>query len=159
VTGRPETRRRALLATLVMVLGAVGWAARAAVEGTLADGRVVDLGLLQLRLLHNPGVAFSFGAGLPAGVVAAGTGLVVLVIAGYAWRAAAHVPLPALVGLAAVLAGAITNLADRLGDGTVTDYFHTGWFATFNVPDVFISVGAVLVALTMATAQREAEAR
>ena len=159
MTDRPGTRRRALLAVLVVVFGAVGWAARAAVEGALANGRIVDLDLLQLRLLHNPGVAFSFGAGLPAGVVAAGTGLVVLVIAGYTWRGAADVPLPALVGLAAVLAGAITNLADRLADGTVTDYFHTGWFATFNVPDVFISVGAVLAALAIVTAQREAKAR
>jgi signal peptidase II len=158
VTDRPRASRRLLLAGLVVVLGALGWAARAAVESGLAGGRVVDLGVLQLRLLHNPGVAFSLGAGLPTGVVAAGTGLVVLVIAGYAWRVAPDVPLPGLIGLAAVVAGAVTNLIDRLTDGTVTDYFHTGWFATFNVPDVFISVGAVLAAVTLVTAQREPEA-
>ncbi|HOQ53464.1 MAG TPA: signal peptidase II, partial [Micropruina sp.] len=50
-------------------------------------------------------------------------------------------------GLAGVLAGASTNLIDRSIDGVVTDYLHTGWFPTFNLPDVFITVGAALVVL------------
>lgn len=42
----------------------------------LADGHAVDLGLLQLRLAYNPGVAFSFGATLPSWVVLTATGLI-----------------------------------------------------------------------------------
>jgi signal peptidase II len=152
----PRTSRRVLLVVLAVALGALGWAAKTAVEATLSGGRVVDLGVLQLRLLQNPGVAFGLGAGLPTGVVAAVTGLIVVLIAGYAWHAAPDVPLVAVIGLAALLAGATTNLADRLADGTVTDYLHTGWFATFNLPDALISVGAVTVAAAMLlTPQRE----
>jgi signal peptidase II len=151
--------RRLVLGGLVVALGALGWATRAVVEAVLAGGGVVDLGPLQLRLLLNPGVAFSVGAGLPTGVVVAVTGLVVLLVAGYAWRVAPDIPMPGLVGLAAVLAGAVTNLADRLPDGTVTDYLHTGWFATFNVPDVLISAGALRAAVVLATMQKEQQAR
>ena len=52
------------------------------------------------------------------------------------------------VGFAAVLAGALSNLADRATDGVVTDYFHTGWYPTFNLPDVLITIGAVLILLS-----------
>lgn len=36
-------------------------------------------------------------------------------------------------------------LADA--DGVVTDYLHTGWFPTFNLADVFITVGAAALVL------------
>lgn len=49
--------------------------------------------------------------------------------------------------LAAVLAGAVGNLADRAVDGVVTDYLDTGWFPTFNLADVFITVSAAVLVL------------
>ena len=154
-------RRRLLLVATALVLGLLGWAAKVAVENTLAAGGSVDLGLLELRLTYNSGVAFSLGAGLPTAVVVAGTGLIAAVIAGYAWFTAPEIGLWGLFGLAAIVAGATTNLLDRAADGAVTDYLHTGWFATFNVPDALISVGAVVVAASMlfAPEQRSTERR
>ena len=58
-----------------------------------------------------------------------------------------------VLGLASVLAGAIANLVDRLDDGVVTDYLHSGWWPTFNLADVFITIGAVAV-LTSLFARR-----
>lgn len=46
-----------------------------------------------------------------------------------------------------MLAGAIANLVDRAVDGVVTDYLHTGWFPTFNLADVFITVGGAVLVL------------
>jgi signal peptidase II len=62
--------------------------------------------------------------------------------------------------LAAVLGGALGNLADRLfrapglGRGGVVDWIHVAWYpATFNIPDVAIRVGAVGALIAMLDAQ------
>src|SRR5690606_4869106 len=103
-------RRRATLATGAALLAAGDlvvkiWAAQA-----LSGGRSIDLGLLQLRLAYNPGVAFSLGANLPSWIVLTATALVTAGLAVYAWRAAATATRIVRLGLAAVLAGAIANL-------------------------------------------------
>lgn len=138
--------RISLAATVVLLaaldLGLKAWASRA-----LADGTTVDLQVIQLRLTFNPGVAFSLGDTLPSWVVIGGTGLIVAGLAVFAWRTAPTATLPARLGLAAMLAGAIANLADRAADGVVTDYLHTGWFPTFNLADAFLTLGAVTLVL------------
>lgn len=122
---------------------------KAVAEQELTGGRSIHLGLLDLRLGYNSGAAFSLGAGLPSWVVIAVTGLITAGVAVFAWRAAADAPWLLLVGLSAVLAGAVGNLVDRAGDGLVTDYLHTGWWPTFNLADVFITLGAATVALAV----------
>ena len=147
--------RIALAATAVLLatldLGLKSWASRA-----LADGASVDLQVIELRLAFNSGVAFSLGETLPSGVVLGATGLIVAGLAVFAWCAARTVTLVARLALAAVLAGAIANLLDRAADGVVTDYLHTGWFPTFNLADVFITVGgAALVLASLRTQQHK----
>ena len=142
----PATRRRMLLVVVAVVLAALAWIVKMIVESTLADGGIVDLGVLQLRLIYNTGVSFSLGSSLPSWVVIAVTAAITLAIAVYAWVVAADVGLLGLIGLAAVVAGAATNLVNRALDGHVADYFHTGWFATFNLPDTYITLGVVCIA-------------
>ncbi len=142
---RAVVRRRLQLAGLVVAFVVVGWTAKLAADANLADGRVVDLGLIQLRLVHNSGVAFSFGAGLPSSAIVLLTGGITVAVAVYGWRAVGELAPWGLVGLAGIVAGAATNVVDRAADGVVTDYLHTSWFATFNVPDSLIVGGAVLV--------------
>lgn len=139
--------RRGALVTMVAAFAAVSWVIKEAVEASLAGGRVVDLGIVQLRLLHNSGISFSMGAGLPAWVILAVTGVIALVAAVFGWRAAPTLPVLGLVGVSGILAGALTNLADRAIDGAVTDYLHTGWFATFNLPDSLITLGVVALGI------------
>lgn len=147
------TRARVALAATavalaVLDLGLKAWAGRA-----LADGAAVDLRVIQLRLAFNPGVAFSLGDTLPSPVVLGVTGLIIAGLAVFAWRATRTATLPARLALAAVLAGAIANLVDRAADGVVTDYLHTGWFPTFNLADVFITLGGgALVLASLRTA-------
>nr|WP_238985876.1 signal peptidase II [Kineococcus radiotolerans] len=117
-----------------------------------------DDGLLQLRLTYNPGAAFSLGADHPTLVVVV-TGVLCAAIAVAAWWAAAHRPPLQLAGLAAVLGGAVANLSDRLDDGVVTDYLHSGWWPTFNLPDVAIVVGAALLVLAEFRRTPAADAR
>lgn len=146
---RSTARRRTLLVTLALALGAIAWLVKVAIEATLGDGGIVDLGVLQLRLFYNSGVSFSLGSSLPSWVVILVTGAITLAIAVYAWTAAADVTLIGLIGLAGVVAGATTNLINRAVDGAVADYFHTGWFATFNLPDTFITLGVVCIAISV----------
>lgn len=111
----------------------------------LSDGNVVDLGMLELRLTYNTGVAFSVGNQLPPPVILAVTGAITVGIAVFAWRTAPTSRLIEVAGLAAITAGAASNVIDRLLDAKVTDYFHTRWWPTFNLADTYITCGVVLV--------------
>jgi signal peptidase II len=103
-------------------------------------------GLVSVRLVRNTGVSFGIGAGHPVVVVGASV-VVIVVVAVLLTRVRGRA---AALLLAAVLGGALGNLADRLfrspglGRGAVVDWIHVaGYPATFNLADVAIRVGAV----------------
>jgi signal peptidase II len=106
-----------------------------------------------LLLAYNPGAAFSFlselgGAQrwLLAGISLAVSGA----IAVWLWRLPRQQVMLGLA-LSLVLGGALGNLYDRIVYGYVIDFisvYYGQWrFATFNIADSAISVGAVLLAL------------
>jgi len=53
------------------------------------------------------------------------------------------------VGLAAVLAGASSNLLDRLMHGTVVDFMALGRWPVFNFADIAILAGAALAGVSL----------
>lgn len=117
---------------------------KAIASATLA-GRPVDLpGPLDLRLTHNPGVAFSLGRSAPAWLILALSAAVTVGVAVSAKRGTFASPVAG--GL--ILAGALGNLIDRAQGGAVVDLFDLGWWPTFNLADVFITVGVGLLVLT-----------
>jgi signal peptidase II len=84
--------------------------------------------------------------------------VVVATVAGLLSRVPGRV---AALLLAAVLGGALGNLADRLfrapglGGGAVIDWIHVqGYPATFNIADVAIRAGAVVAVVTMPGTRR-----
>lgn len=141
----PAGRRLGLLGVATALAG-LDLAAKAWAERHLTDS-IVDLGVLQLRLAHNSGVAFSMGDRLPAWTVITATAVITAAIAGYAWHAAPTANALTRLAWAGILAGATANLIDRLGDGVVTDYLHTGWWPTFNLADTLLSVGVAALVL------------
>ncbi len=147
MTSRGGSRRVALIVLIVAGVTMADLVIKRIVESTLGDGRTIAGTLVDLRLTYNTGVAFSVGAALPTWIVVAGTGTIIAVGATYLLRRAARINLVAAIGGAVLLGGALGNLIDRMDGKGVVDYFHTGWFATFNLADVFVTVGvAVLVA-------------
>ncbi|MCF8786102.1 signal peptidase II [Rhodococcus ruber] len=138
-------RGRRTLVAVAVALAAIALVVDPIARDTLSGGRAIDLGLLQLRLTYNTGVAFSLGDQLPTAVVLAATAAITATISVFAWRTAPDSHPIQTVGLAAIVAGAAANVIDRLLDAKVTDYFHTGWFATFNLADTYITCGVVLV--------------
>lgn len=138
-------RSRGVLVVLVGVLAAAALVLDPIARDALSGGRSLDLGVLQLRLAYNTGVAFSLGDQLPTAVVLAVTAALTALIGVFAWRTASGSPPLQTIGLAALVAGATANVIDRFLDGKVTDYFHTGWWPTFNLADTYITCGVVLV--------------
>ena len=113
--------------------------------------RVVDIApTAQLRLTYNNG--FSFGLGAEYGPLVS---VIVLVIASLLARAALReASVTRSLLLAMVLGGALGNIVDRLVradagplSGSVVDFIAVTWYAVFNVADVFVVCGAILLVL------------
>lgn len=138
-------RRVALIVVIAVGVTITDLVVKRIVESTLNDGRTITGPLIDLRLTYNTGVAFSFGAALPTGIVVAVTGAIIAVGTTYLVRRSGRLNIVATIGGAVLLGGALGNLIDRIGGRGVVDYFHTGWFATFNVADVFVTVGVVIL--------------
>ncbi|WP_422770581.1 signal peptidase II [Plantactinospora sp. WMMC1484] len=105
--------------------------------------------LLSLRLLYNPGAAFSIGTGVTwiFTIVAA---VAVAAITRAAWKVRNRVW---AVALGLVLGGAATHLLDRLfrapgfARGHVVDFIDYAGFFVGNVADICLVVGGALIVL------------
>jgi len=116
----------------------------------LSDRSIEVIGqTLRLRLTRNPGGAFSLLTGFTP-ILAA----LAVVMAVFLVRTARRTPDRIMAyALGAVLGGAVGNLLDRfLRDpgflrGHVVDFIDLSFWPTFNVADIGISLGVVLIAL------------
>jgi signal peptidase II len=122
------------------------WALRA-----LDDGPIDLVWTLRLRLTFNTGTAFSLGAGR-GGLVAL---LAIAVVAATVWFGRSIASRAGAVAMGLVLGGAVGNLADRILraddgilSGAVVDFIDLQWWPVFNVADMAIVVGALLLLLT-----------
>ena len=130
-----------LAAALAVVVAVADLATKWLAERRLDEPVSVIAGV-RLELGHNSGVAFGALNDLPSwmlivGVTALIGGLVLVV-----GRGLLPVPWPA-VGL--LLGGSLANLADRVGDGRVTDFIDPPLWPAFNLADVAISCAVFLI--------------
>jgi signal peptidase II len=141
---RASNRAWRFAGALCGLVVALDQAAKAAVEANLAPGEHVGvLGPLELTLSHNRGVAFGLASG--GGALLVGLVLGALAFVGYIFaRNPARPWIWVSVGLLA--GGALGNLADRIRDGAVTDYVDFLSWPPFNLADVAITTGVVLLA-------------
>ena len=129
-----------------------------ALARTMTEAITLLPGILDLRLCHNTGMAFSLLSGMPwmLGVLS-----VVLVIIG--WRILRRYRLGPLSGTAAMLmlGGALGNAIDRILLGSVTDMVEVLFvqFAVFNVADIALTIGCTLLALSLFIRPQEWEKR
>ncbi|MBW3576449.1 MAG: signal peptidase II [Actinobacteria bacterium] len=146
-----------------LLVAAIGWildqATKALAVEALVGGRVIDLpGPLFLRLTFNAGAAFS--APIPWWAFPIVTLLVVVLVARNLPRARDALE-PIAWGL--LLAGAFGNLTDRLvrvepggvGRGEVVDFIASTVWPTFNLADVAITVGFLLLLFAAVREGRE----
>ena len=117
----------------------------------LDDGRVVEVvdGVLQLRLVRNPGAAFSVATNMTV-VLALVATVVVVVILRMSRRLRSG---PWALALGCLLGGAVGNLIDRVFRepaplrGHVVDFLELPNWPVFNLADSAIVGAAVLVVL------------
>jgi signal peptidase II len=156
IGSRPRRRGDAwcwALAVCGLVVAADQGAKAAAIAG-LERGHPVDLPLgFNLARVANHGVAFGFlGGGGPL-VVAVTLAALLLVVGWFALD-----PLRPGLWLAVGLigGGALGNLADRARTGAVTDFIDPPLWPAFNVADVAITTGAILLVVIALRPERGA---
>jgi signal peptidase II len=150
---REVQERRALpaLAAVAAAVVAVDHVTKWFAQRELVTGPVDLLGSLRLRLIYNRGAAFGLGSRF-APLIALVVVAVIIAIVGFGRTVERTAP---RVALAAIIGGAIGNLLDRtfregsgfLG-GPVVDFIDLQWWPVFNVADMAVTIGAVVLALT-----------
>jgi signal peptidase II len=140
-----SARAWSLAVGLCLLVLAADQAVKAIVENHLFPGEQVDvLGPLGLTLSHNKGVAFGLAGGAGAGLVL--TTVAALALIGYLF--ARNPTRPGMWVATGLLAGgALGNLVDRVRADQVTDYIDVGAWPAFNLADVAITCGVVMIVL------------
>jgi signal peptidase II len=140
----------ALVAAGVIVIDQLTkwWAMRALSERSIAVAWT-----LELRLARNSGAAFSFaaGTGWSRWIPLAALGLVAYIV----WRGRMIASRPGAVAIGLIIGGAVGNLIDRLlrdrdagfFQGSVVDFIDFQWWPVFNVADMGVVVGGLLLVL------------
>ncbi len=144
---------------LSLVIGVLGFLADLATKTwaltSLSTPIQLIPGVLYLRLIRNPGAAFSMGESFTVALTCLAIAATVFLLAWVLPRVR-HLGWTIVAGL--LLAGVTGNLWDRLTrepgpfHGHVIDMIQVPFFAVFNVADIWISCAAVLVVwLSMVT--------
>ncbi len=117
------------------------------VTAHIALGGQVSLlpGIIHLTYVKNTGAAFSIFSGQRWPLIVLTLAVLIAIIYAVARRYVRH-PFGVLT-LAAITGGAVGNLIDRARQGFVVDMFEVEFmrFAVFNVADIFLTCGAVLL--------------
>ena len=147
-----------IVSTTVFVLAVDQWSKYWAVEA-LSDQTIGVIWKLRFHLTGNTGFAFSTGQGL--GPI---LGIVASVIVEVLWRMRSRFSgTVSTVALGLVLGGACGNLIDRAvrkpgwGRGAVVDFIDLQFWPVFNVADMAIVIGVLLLSVMMWLEQRGAK--
>jgi signal peptidase II len=146
-TRRPLAPARAqwlAFAVIALAAAAADQVTKEIVRSSMALGeRIHVLGPFDLHHARNTGIAFALfpGAASPVTII---TGIAVIWMLVYFARSGARHPvLPVALGL--LVGGSVSNLADRIRQGYVTDFIAPQHWPTFNLGDTFITVGVILL--------------
>jgi signal peptidase II len=148
------TTARAALVALATV--AADQAVKAIVRGSVARGETVDvIPGVHLVNVRNTGVAFSVlsdGGALPVIIGVLAVSALLAFFATHLSRPLVWLPTGLLLG------GAAGNLLDRLRAGAVTDFVKLPHWPAFNVADIAITFGVLLLVYVLEGPPRKADA-
>lgn len=136
-----------LAGALCGLVVALDQAVKAIIESHLYPGEHVDaIGHFGLTLAHNTGVAFGLAGGGGGLLVAFALGSLAFI----GWLFSRDPTRPWMwVAVGLLAGGALGNLADRIRADAVTDYVDIFSWPPFNIADVSITVGVLLLALSL----------
>jgi signal peptidase II len=139
-----------LLAAIAVAAVIADQVTKHVVAGSLSLGDGVHVvGPLTIRHVQNSGIAFGLFSNATAGVIVVTAIAIGWMLAYFARSGARHPVLPVALGL--VIGGSLSNLADRVRLGFVTDFIDFRYWPAFNVADscIVIGVGILLAALVL----------
>lgn len=165
--------RLSCLVIVAMSLFGCDHATKIAAKATLEKSPAVQVaptvlhGVLELRYTENDDIAFSafHHLGLPRSpavliVVGAFAMLQILVLAVVLWRSrSAQQPGVAQLGVALIVGGALGNIVDRIWRGYVVDFIHVRGWPIFNVADIAVVCGVLLMLLARGIARKNGSER
>ena len=110
------------------------------------------VGPFSIHHVQNSGIAFGLFASATAAVIVLTTIAVAWMIGYFARSGARHPLLPVAVGL--LIGGSVSNLADRVRLGHVTDFLDLRYWPAFNLADSFIVIGVAMLLGALVAADR-----
>jgi signal peptidase II len=126
----------------------------------LDDGRTIDiLWTLRFALAFNEGMAFSQGTGLGRFIALIAVVVVVALIRSLRTNADTR----ARIATTLIIGGAVGNVVDRIFrgsswlDGAVVDFIDLQWWPVFNIADMGIVCGAIVLGYTVIRPMRAPE--
>jgi signal peptidase II len=111
------------------------------------------VGPFAIRHVQNSGIAFGLFASATPAVIVLTAVAVAWMLVYFARSGARHPVLPIALGL--VIGGSVSNLADRVRLGFVTDFLDFRYWPAFNLADSFIVIGVVILLSALLLAERE----
>jgi signal peptidase II len=145
----------------LFVAVAVGWfvvdqLTKTWAENELATRNIDVVGSFRLNLAYNTGTAFSLGGGLGPWIAV----LALLVVGVLVWQGRSVRTRLGAVALAMIVGGALGNVFDRafrspapgssdgFMQGAVVDFLDLQWWPIFNIADIGIVVGGILLVVS-----------
>jgi signal peptidase II len=116
------------------------------------DDEVRVLGPFTIHHVQNSGIAFGLFASATAAVIVLTVIAVAWMVGYFARSGARHPLLPVAVGL--LIGGSLSNLADRVRLGHVTDFLDFRYWPAFNLADSFIVIGVAVLLGALVAADR-----
>jgi signal peptidase II len=124
------------------------------VSSSLSLGESVDVvGPLTIHHVKNSGIAFGLFPTATAAVIVLTGVAVTWMLVFFARSGGRHPILPVALGL--LLGGSVSNLADRVRLGHVTDFLDFRFWPAFNLADSFIVAGVAVLIGALLLADRE----
>jgi signal peptidase II len=151
--------RRQWLALAAIALAAIvaDQVTKHVVAGNLRLGEGFHVvGPFTIRHVENSGIAFGFFSNATAAVIVVTACAIAWMLAYFARSGSRHPVLPVALGL--VIGGSVSNLADRVRLGFVTDFVDFRYWPAFNLADSFIVIGVAILLVALALAEREPRA-
>jgi len=111
------------------------------------------VGPFTIRHVQNSGIAFGLFSNATPVVIVVTAVAIGWMLAYFARSGARHPVLPIALGL--VIGGSVSNLADRVRLGFVTDFLDFRYWPAFNLADSFIVIGVGILLAALLLAERE----
>lgn len=135
---------------LVAILIALDQVSKYVIDNNFFEGDTLGVitDFFHITYVKNRGIAFGMFQG-KLDIISVATVIAIIAIIYYLYRDRNKMPILEKIGFNFILAGAIGNMIDRVARGFVIDMidFRGIWAFVFNLADVWINIGVLLILL------------